>query len=216
MKFIYSAYQIDGKYYLSGCSHWFGELEREIKQGDSFTGFPDHHCHTTYTVEKLDGDSIYLSYKIECRMFNEVFITKGDFSIFCQKERALAPEVLFEGEKIDSFLAKKHIAEGRIYLLAAVAMKDLGNFFDSDSCRVMVEKKYGVKEYPIKGCLPLEDKQLLLTQYNNAVFDFLKMHKACPYPSDYELTSYLRNEVETCRHEKAKRDRALKAPPSGR
>lgn len=209
LRFIYSAYQVDGKYYLSGCSHWFGELEREIEEGDSFVK-PDHHCPTTFTVKKLDEDSIEISYKIKC--FPCFFGAKGRFSIPCQKERSLAPEILFEGEKIDSFLAKKHIAEGRIYLLIAAGLRDSSNIFENDSCRIVAEEKYGFKEYPVFGCMPLEDKQLLLTQYNDIVFAYLKALQNFQYYNTYALTGYFNSELQKCRHEKAKREWALKNP----
>lgn len=35
---IYKGYQKDDKYYLSGCSNWFGGLEKEIKKDDKFRG----------------------------------------------------------------------------------------------------------------------------------------------------------------------------------
>jgi hypothetical protein len=212
LKFIYSAYQVDGKYYLSGCSHWFGEMEREIKQGDSFMGFPDHHCGTTYTVERLDGDSIYLSYKIECRMNNKKYVTRGDFSISCQKERALAPEVLFEGEKIDSFLAKKHIAEGRIYYLQSVGDTSVYNMYERDSCYILAEGKLGYQLRPIIGCMPLEDRNLSLLEYNRIVWHFLKKEKGRQYQSYGDPETEFRDELLTCRNEKVKRERAFKNP----
>ncbi|MCC6723776.1 MAG: hypothetical protein IT258_04660 [Saprospiraceae bacterium] len=215
LHFIHSAYQVDGKYYLSGCSHWFGESEREIKQGDSFMGHPSHHCGTSYTVERLDSDSIYFSYEIDCLSMYRV-VTKGAFSIPCQKDRSVAPEILFEGEKIDSFLAKKHLAEGRIYLLIAAGLRDSGNIFENDSCRIVAEEKYGFKEYPILGCMPLEDKQLLLKQYNDIVFAHLKAQQNFNYYNAYDLTGYFNTELQKCRHEKFNRDRALKNPPSGK
>jgi hypothetical protein len=215
LKFINSAYQVDGKYYLSGCSHWSGGMEREIKQGDSFLGRPDHHCGTTYTVDSLHSDSIFFSYKIDCFQMYRT-ITKGNFSIPCQKERKLAPEILFEGEKIDSFLAKKHLAQGKIYYLQSIGEISGYNMYERDSCYISAEGKLGFQLYPIIGCMPLKSQHLSLLEYNRIVWNFLNKEKGRQYQSFDEPSTEFRYEVEICRHEKAKRERALKAPPSGR
>ena len=58
LNFVYKGYQKDGKYFLAGCSKFFGNLEKEIKLKDSFYGMPDHHSSIQYTVAELNSDSI--------------------------------------------------------------------------------------------------------------------------------------------------------------
>ena len=210
LNFVYKGYQKDGKYFLAGCSKFFGNLEKEIKLKDSFYGMPDHHSSIQYTVAELNSDSI--KFKFESKFSHHSFgenktsIGTGFFSIECFDGKDIIDSFKIEGDEVNKESAKKHIAEGKFYFLFKPENKInfSGTDYKKDDCWLNKNKKYGFVDFYISDCMPIEKYYKQLEEYNNTVFKHLLVTKELAFKDYKEMKRAFDNEVSECRIEKRK------------
>ena len=210
LNFAHKGYQKEGKYFLAGCSNFFGESGREINLEDSFEGPADHHSTIQYTVTELNNDSIGFKYESKFRHhsfgINKTSIETGFFSIVCHDEKDINSKLIIDGEEVSKETAKKHIAEGKFYFLIKPENKInfSGTNYKKDDCLRYIHEKYGFEDYFIADCGPIEKYYQQMNEYNNTVFNFLLKSKNWDFQDYKEMKRAVDEDVHKCRNETGK------------
>ncbi len=207
---VYKGYKKEGKYFLAGCSKFFGELEKEIKLNDSFYGTPDRHSSIQYTVVNLNSDSI--RFKFENNLGRHSFgdsktsIGTGFFSIKCHNEKDIIGKLTIEGMTVNKETARRHIEEGKFYILFKPENKInfCGTDYEKDDCWKNKFEKFGFENYYITKCMPIDKYYEQLEEYNNTVFNYLSEMKSFEFKDYKEMKRAFDNEVNECRNERRK------------
>lgn len=170
---VNKGYQKDGKYFLSGCSEWFGGLEKEIKKDDKLRGYGGLHGEgIIFTVEELNKDSLTFSFEQRFSQRSKQPIERGRFSIPCFKEKDILLDFKIEGIQVNKEAAEKHISEGKIYRIIPKDFSPQKNGVQKylDACEKEAILKFGFQEYYYTKCIPIEKCFQKIQEYNDTVF----------------------------------------------
>ncbi len=204
---IYNSYVENGKYYLIKCENWLGkdyivrdtESVFEIRVGDAILGMQDEHSGTTYSVEKLTGNTMQFGYESSFNHnsfgVNKVTTRKGHFIIHCSQKKE-GVRLVVEGLEVSAASAQKHISEGKFYFLQKFGnrMGELGDGVSPNNkeCAKVVFNQLGYYEYILDQCVPSEFYRKQIQEYNEVVMNYLKVKKGIDLKNgNYNYTEFL-------------------------
>lgn len=200
LHFVYKGYKKDGKYFLAGCSKFFGDLEKEINLNESFYGKPDKHSSIKYKIVELNSDSIKIVFESNSSYRDKSSKRTGFFSIECHDEKDIINKFEIEGIEVNRELAKKNIEEGKIFFLFKPENKInfSGTDYLKDDCWKSKFKKYGFEDYYISECMPIEKYYQQMAEYNDEVFKYLSKSKKLAFKNYQEMRKTFDEEVNEC------------------